>query len=890
MQVFSPWQQEFVETMAREVMNCGRMPGMSLSVVRGSDSWTLPLGVADIAMKKPVTNLTRFAIGSLTKAFTSTLLVSLLAQSPNNWTLDTPLAMVLGNPNIFSDKVRSQQATIKDILSHRLGLARADLALFAGYPVGHSLSDVVRIQESFRQTSYLFVGKLTGYSLSDDVTEEESFRQTPYLFVGQLTEQRPFRDGYVYSNLLYSLAGHVIEKLCNQSYSQTLNSHLLSPLGMTSTGRYQPHGKDSRIHSSTRKGQEDEYLATPYLIVKDQLVPADPSLFSQEPFLPALGLASNSADMVRWLQVQLGRGVYPPSRVRVLPEGVVAATHEPVTPHIINNLRPRFPQPDLTFAYGLGWQQAVYKGFRRSWHFGSLFGFVSQIWLIPDLGFGLFVAVNGPARSPETQNKLTALLYFITDLLLGDRPWIDKESACSYPLPFAANGLEPTASRLRPSSEWRSRDDSRQQRSHLPSTTPTEAFHASEPILPKVAVAGDRYASSSSPSVSQPSLSSKLPEKSPSSSSLFSLPSDSSSKSRVPRQGSTSSILSSSPTSLSLSSSSSSQTKKGSDSAEVSISLSSLLSSRVWPKLTPSSNRSSNKNETSVSTHIRDSSLNLLCNTVLQDPDIDSFNLTRYAGFYYNKLFGGVHVMYKSTNVSGMITASTDKRTAHESKNATKDKMVPKHVSKLQAPVLTQKGTLRKGAENGPCHESKETNTDLPYLDTHLRILFGERFAGNLVYRSGNHKLLEPSENSVHTFHMIPTGIFEFSAYTKSPNEVTKMPVEFTEFDADGIPYLLRAVWQKDEILEFGRGWTKNHCVSVFKDNKQVRNRSASLVPEFVLFINPSSGLILNDCAFCLYFSSSVVFRFAQGLDKQFGLEKVLEVLLDSFADYCSWF
>ena len=59
------------------------------------------------------------------------------------------------------------------------------------------------------------------------------------------------------------------------------------------------------------------------------------------------------------------------------------------------------------------------------WHEGSLFGFTSLTWIFPDLDLGMFVTTNGPARDPDTKTRLSDLLHFITDLLLGHMTRVD---------------------------------------------------------------------------------------------------------------------------------------------------------------------------------------------------------------------------------------------------------------------------------------------------------------------------------------------------------------------------------------------------------------------------------------------------------------------------------
>ena len=273
------------------------------------------------------------------------------------------------------------------MLSHRVGLARGDLAVFGGFPGSRGRGDVVSALQC-------------------------------------LPPLGDFRSGFVYSNLMYSLGGYVVERMTNQTFDDVIADRLLGPLRMTST-------LTSFNPSAAYQG-----LAQPYVTVRGRLTSAHSSLFKQHVFSPALGLATTSGDMAKWLQVQLSMGVTP-SGERVIDEDILQETRTPTTMTVTDHLRPAYPIPDVTFAYGLGWYQAVYRGFRRMWHPGTLFGYTSLVWVFPDQDFAIFAATNGPAREPDTSHKLAALFMYISDVMLGHVSWIDQSNACVYPNPIS---------------------------------------------------------------------------------------------------------------------------------------------------------------------------------------------------------------------------------------------------------------------------------------------------------------------------------------------------------------------------------------------------------------------------------------------------------------------
>ncbi len=77
----------------------------------------------------------------------------------------------------------------------------------------------------------------------------------------------------------------------------------------------------------------------------------------------------------------------------------------------------------------------IISGIRRVWHSGSIATYKSLVWFYPELGIGLFNDINGPPDSGSSW-ALMLILQYITDLLLGEEPWLTKEDACRFPAPY----------------------------------------------------------------------------------------------------------------------------------------------------------------------------------------------------------------------------------------------------------------------------------------------------------------------------------------------------------------------------------------------------------------------------------------------------------------------
>ena len=79
--IFTPQEEMDITSYIESVMECRKTPGLTLAVVKGSETWTKGFGIADLKTGRKVNEETLFGIGSLAKAFTSTLLGDVLDET-----------------------------------------------------------------------------------------------------------------------------------------------------------------------------------------------------------------------------------------------------------------------------------------------------------------------------------------------------------------------------------------------------------------------------------------------------------------------------------------------------------------------------------------------------------------------------------------------------------------------------------------------------------------------------------------------------------------------------------------------------------------------------------------------------------------------------------------
>jgi CubicO group peptidase (beta-lactamase class C family) len=333
------------------------VPGCAVAVVRDTDvvlaaGW----GHRDVAADLPVTADTLFAIGSVTKAFTAATIGALADDGLLGW--DTPVRDYLPGLRL-ADPAVSDRVTVTDLLSHRSGMARHDLAWLA-HP---------------------------------EWSRAELVRRLRFLPFGA-----DLRQEFRYCNLGYALAGHLVDVLSGASWEEFLRTRLLTPLGM------------DRSNLSVDAMRADPDHATGYDRDQGAVVPVPARQVGTVG--PAGAINSCARDMARWLLAQAGGGAV--DGTPVLSPGTVARQH---TAHMLIPEDRTFPE-STRYAYGFGWLLGQYRGHRIAEHGGGIDGYVSECLVLPDDRLGVVVLTNttsGGAFAP-------VVAYRVLDELLGLEP------------------------------------------------------------------------------------------------------------------------------------------------------------------------------------------------------------------------------------------------------------------------------------------------------------------------------------------------------------------------------------------------------------------------------------------------------------------------------------
>ncbi|XP_055958651.1 uncharacterized protein LOC126829609 isoform X1 [Patella vulgata] len=380
--------EEFIKT----VMECRKVPGLTLTVVLDKTELSQGYGLSDVKTGRKVDDETLFCIGSLTKSFTTALLADLLVDKTLNigscnW--DLKLKDILQDFQ-SADDYRTSEMTLKDILTHRSGLESIDFGIHVGYPT---------------------------------ITREQLCRKLKHL-----KELHLFRDQFSYNNLLYMLAGHVAEVIGNDTWEHLIQTRIFDKYNMVSTGVYE----DSLMAKNT---------AIPYIYDsnEDNLYDVQ-NLTKMYPADPAGSIFTNSKDMKIWLSHLLSLFDEPSDS-----EYCHHTTfNKVITASDYGDVFQKYKAPELEVkyhacGYALGWFVSNYKGYEIITHNGDIYGYSSLIVLMPSIKFALYGNTNGPGGE-EGIIALHQIAYYMLDVFaLHETPATNMSTACAHPMAFPYN-------------------------------------------------------------------------------------------------------------------------------------------------------------------------------------------------------------------------------------------------------------------------------------------------------------------------------------------------------------------------------------------------------------------------------------------------------------------
>jgi CubicO group peptidase (beta-lactamase class C family) len=337
------------------------IPGAAIVVVSRDDVvYGKGHGVKESGGSDRIDEHTLFQIGSTSKAFTTAALGILVDEGRIGW--DEPVLKRLPGFQLH-DPWLTCQLTIRDTVTHSSGFIDS---------IAHVL-EIMDTKEAVRRMRY-----------------RECFA--------------PFRASYCYSNLMYGVAGQVIEAASGQTWHEFIQTRLLEPLGMKRSGTSPRQYWDAQYIAPTsfgtapagrvrRADARDSNIAMPHFHQQGQarMLPWQ----SYDTAAAAGSVVSSAADLSNWLQLHLNAGAYKGKRI--LRKETLSEMHR------AQNLYDKsvFPFETNAGAHAMGWRRERYRGETHLSHTGLILGFPAQLSLLPDQGLGIAVLANGQAATFE---------------------------------------------------------------------------------------------------------------------------------------------------------------------------------------------------------------------------------------------------------------------------------------------------------------------------------------------------------------------------------------------------------------------------------------------------------------------------------------------------------
>ena len=355
-----------VEKELNKILEATNAPGFAVAVVEGDKLiYAKGFGYRDYENKIPVDANTLFAIGSSTKAFTSSILGLLRAEEKLSFD-DNPRKHI---PELeFFNNDMNNNIIIKDLMRHSTGLPRHDGSWY--YFPSHDKDSLLM----------------------------------------RLKFQEPFtgiRQQWYYNNFGFLAQGVIAERITGKSWEDNIRDYFFIPLDM------------NRSNATISEMKSSSNAALGYELKKGDVI-SKMDYYDIAGMSPAGSINSSVNDMSKWLITWINDGKYKDKEI--IPESYI---NEALSSQMVVGANtPDDEFPDIHFAnYGYGWFLQSYKGHYRVEHGGNINGFSANVAFFPSDNIGIVVLTNQNGSSVPSLVRNT-----ISDRMLNEErsDWVGR--------------------------------------------------------------------------------------------------------------------------------------------------------------------------------------------------------------------------------------------------------------------------------------------------------------------------------------------------------------------------------------------------------------------------------------------------------------------------------
>jgi CubicO group peptidase (beta-lactamase class C family) len=333
----NPFTEDF-KNRAQELMRHFKVPGLSIAIVNGDQTFFDNYGYSDVDKKIKTSSDTLYYGASTTKSFTAAALMMLIedsAHTPKPITLQTKISSLIPEDFVLQDEYATHHATLEDALTHRLGL-------------------------NHHEGSYG----------TRDYTVKEVVQSLRYLSM-----HSELRVRFQYLNLGYMVLQHVIQESTGMWIGDFHQRRIWDPLGMDNTYIRLRDAQNAAAHNGKDLANGYSWDLISRTLNKQTL--GDTLLVGQG------GIITSVRDYAKYLRAMI---------FQTLPLSDSLQT-ELIKPRIFSYDTAPMPY-DSYIGYALGWGVTNYKGNTLVTHSGGINGFAARLAFMPTQKWGIAILCN----------------------------------------------------------------------------------------------------------------------------------------------------------------------------------------------------------------------------------------------------------------------------------------------------------------------------------------------------------------------------------------------------------------------------------------------------------------------------------------------------------------
>jgi len=345
-------QVEKAEAEIQSIMQTNPVVGLSVAVVKNNKIiYNHSFGFRNVEQQLPLTNQSIFRIASISKSFTTTAIMQLVAEKKIS--LDQDISELVGF-KIRNPAYPNSVITLKMALSHRSSINDSE-----------------------------------GYFSLDAIDPEKNPS-----FAKCYTAYEP-NKGYMYCNLNYNLAGSILEKVTGIRFDKYIQQQILDPLGLY--GGYNVNALDSQLIAKIYEfnKQTQGFTLSPDAYAPRTVEINNYTMGRTTPiFSPTGGMKISANDLAKYMIMHSQLGKYKGGRM---------------IPKKLSKQMQAIISEEENYGMALETTTKLIPGKTMIGHTGVAYGLYSLMFFEPKEKIGFVVISNG--CDPKTINGINGVLH-----------------------------------------------------------------------------------------------------------------------------------------------------------------------------------------------------------------------------------------------------------------------------------------------------------------------------------------------------------------------------------------------------------------------------------------------------------------------------------------------